>query len=308
VDAPIADFFREKDRKAMMAGKPSINTEELVFAGNGYKGLFETIKTPMYDVEGHLMGILGISRDITELNELNQHLEKKVEERTLQLEDANKDLESFAYSISHDLRAPLRHIDGFSKILKDAISESSDETNRYFRKISDSVIQMGRMIDDLLKFSRLGRKPIQTTEVDLNTLVKNVINQFEPEITSRKIEMKVGKLPVIHGDSGLLQMVFENLISNAIKFTSKKEKAIIEIGYYKDTDQKNTIFVKDNGAGFDMAYASKLFGVFQRLHTQSEFEGTGIGLANAKQIIHKHGGTITAKSEIDNGATFLITL
>jgi len=164
------------------------------------------------------------------------------------------------------------------------------------------------MIDDLLKFSRLGRKSIQKTEVDLNILVKNVINQFEPEITSRKIKMEVGKLPVINGDSGLLQMVFENLISNAIKFTSKKEKAIIEIGSYKDTDQKNTIFVKDNGAGFDMAYASKLFGVFQRLHTQSEFEGTGIGLANVKQIIHKHGGTITAKSEIDNGATFFITL
>ncbi len=308
VDAPLADFFREKDRKAMMAGKPSINTEELIFAGNGYKGLFETIKTPVYDVEGRLIGILGISRDMTELNELNQNLEKKVEERTMQLEDANKDLEAFAYSISHDLRAPLRHIDGFSKILKDTISDSTDETNRYFRKISDSVIQMGRMIDDLLKFSRLGRKPIQTTDVDLNILVKNVVNQFEPEITSRKIEIAIDKLPVIHGDYGLLQMVFENLISNAIKFTSKKEKAIIEIGYYKDTDPKNTIFVKDNGAGFDMAYASKLFGVFQRLHTQSEFEGTGIGLANAKQIIHKHGGTITAKSEIDNGATFLITL
>jgi PAS domain S-box-containing protein len=308
VDAPLADFFRENDRKAMMSGKPSINTEELVFASNGCKGLFETIKTPVYDVEGHLIGVLGISRDMTELNELNQNLEKKVEERTLQLEDANKDLEAFAYSISHDLRAPLRHIDGFSKILKDAISDSNDETNRYFRKISDSVIQMGQMIDDLLKFSRLGRKSIQKTDVDLNILVENVVNQFEQEITSRKIEIVIDKLPVIHGDYGLLQMVFENLISNAIKFTSKKEKAIIEVGYYKDTDQKNTIFVKDNGAGFDMAYANKLFGVFQRLHAQSEFEGTGIGLANVKQIIQKHGGTITAKSEIDNGATFFITL
>lgn len=257
---------------------------------------------------------VAIWSDITErklfekkIRDLNHNLEKKVKERTKQLEIANKDLESFAYSVSHDLRSPLRHIDGFSKLLKKSVINPSDDSKRYFAKIEESALKMSRMIDDLLKFSRLGRKQLDLTNIDLNVIVKSVIDQLSPDIENRKIKFVIGNLPIVKGDSGLLQMVFENLISNAIKFTSKKDESVIEIGECQKNNT-NVIYVKDNGAGFDMSYADKLFGVFQRLHTENEFSGTGIGLANVKQIIQKHGGSIFAESQVNQGATFYIFL
>jgi PAS domain S-box-containing protein len=268
-----------------------------------------------YDFEGMPSISMGTVQDITdrvkieeEIKLLNQNLEEKVKERTEQLEQTNKDLESFTYSVSHDLRSPLRHIDGFTKLLKNSIKNPTEDSVRYFDKIIQSANKMSGMIDDLLKFSRLGRKVLEKSNVDLNILVNQVIEQYKIDFGDRKIEFIVGNLPTIRGDIGLLQVVFENLISNAIKFTSKKDFAVIEINTCNQNNRNCTVYIKDNGAGFDMAYVDKLFGVFQRLHTESEFSGTGIGLANIKQIIQKHGGKIYAEGEIDKGATFYLSL
>jgi len=249
--------------------------------------------------------ISKLSAAEAEILKLNNELEKRVLERTVQLEAANKDLESFAYSISHDLRAPLRHIDGYTRMLKKSSTNQTSDIEHFIKKISESSDKMTKMIDDLLNFSRLGRKSIYKSEIDLNNLVTKVIDQFKTDIESRSVEWEIDKLPIMQGDADLMQLVFTNLISNSLKFTSKKPKAIIEIGNCS-TKNKCGFFIKDNGIGFDMQYSDKLFGVFQRLHTSEEFEGTGIGLANIQQIIHKHGGTISAYGETNNGATFTI--
>ena len=266
-------------------------------------------------IEEHVSYIRISIVDITEkrkadeeIKKLNETLEKKVQERTEELENANKDLESFAYSISHDLRAPLRHIDGFSRILKNHTLEKNLEAEHFFKKIFDAITRMSDMIDGLLKFSRLGRKVIDKKNVDLNILIKDVINEYKTETEHRNIEYKIGQLPIVQGDYTLLRVVFDNLISNAIKFTSKKEFAVIEINQCKNTIKDCTMYIKDNGAGFDMNYENKLFRVFQRLHSESEFEGTGIGLANIRQIIQKHGGSIRVESKVNKGATFFLYL
>lgn len=238
---------------------------------------------------------------------LTEELEVRVAERTVQLEKVNHELESFAYSVSHDLRAPLRHINGFIRMLSDSFADKTQEHESFFNKVFESSAKMSKMIDDLLTFSRLGKKSLNKTEVNLNEIVTKAIHQCTPDFEHRQVEWKIDKLPVVQGDANLLQLVFVNLISNALKFTSKKEKAILEIGKCNKSE-KCVVYIKDNGVGFDMEYAGKLFGVFQRLHTQQEFEGTGIGLANVKQIIQKHGGTITAKGELNKGATFYINL
>jgi PAS domain S-box-containing protein len=254
-------------------------------------------------------------RDITErkqaefaIQALNAELEDRVAERTLELEIANKELESFAYSVSHDLRAPLRHIDGFAKLLKGKLKTKSDEAHHFLEIIISSSVRMGTMIDNLLNFSRLGRKSLFLVEINLNELIPKVIDQFKPELKNRKITWKLGKFPVIMGDIQLLTLAFENLISNAIKFTSNKENAKIQIGCTEDKSKTCTIFVKDNGAGFDQQFSDKLFGVFQRLHSNEEFEGIGIGLANVKQIVKKHGGSIWAEGKPNEGATFFIKI
>jgi PAS domain S-box-containing protein len=265
---------------------------------------------------GELQGVFAAARDITkskqaeeEIRKLNQELEQRVLDRTTQLEASNKELEAFAYSISHDLRAPLRHIDGFIELLKMEIAASLDEQEQhYMMAISDSAKRMGSLIDDLLSFSRMGRSEISKRQVDLNKLIQDVIQEFEPEAEGRTILWQISALPAITGDKAMLRIVLVNLIANALKFTRTREQAEIEIGFSQDKDTGTVIFVRDNGVGFDQNYAGKLFGVFQRLHRADEFEGTGIGLANVRRIIARHGGRTWAEGEIGKGATFYFTI
>lgn len=267
------------------------------------------------DENGEPLNSIGIVKDITErkladmeLANYRDHLEKLVKERTIQLEHTNKELEAFAYSISHDLRAPLRHINGFANILKRKLGNAPENVREYIELITGSSKRMGTMIDGLLHFSRLGRKKITKANVDLNKIVREVIRQFEPDTEHRQIHWKVNRLPTLQGDPELLKIVFENLISNAIKYTQTTPNAVIEINSLPTHEHNCCIYIKDNGVGFNMNYADKLFGVFQRLHNDEEFEGTGIGLAHAQQIVKKHGGNIRATGIPGEGAIFYVTL
>jgi len=240
---------------------------------------------------------------------LNQELEKRVTERTAQLAAANQELEAFAYSVSHDLRAPLRQIDGFVGLLRQRAEASLDEQGRHYADtISQAARYMGTLVDDLLAFSRMSRSEMARTEVALGPLVQEVLRQLEPEMQGRAIDWHVAELPVVVGDASMLRMVFVNLVSNALKFTRKRERAAIELGWTPGRDAEAIVFVRDNGAGFDMRYVDKLFGVFQRLHRAEEFEGTGIGLASVRRIVSRHGGRAWAEGKVDGGATLYVSL
>jgi signal transduction histidine kinase len=240
-----------------------------------------------------------------EVRKLNQELGK----RAAELEAANKELESFAYSASHDLRAPLRHIIGYSELLQRHASSLLDEkSQRFIRTILDSAKRMGNLIDDLLAFSRIGRAETKKTEVDLEQLVKEVVAEIGQDTKSRDIAWKIGALPVCYGDRSMLRLVVVNLVSNAAKFTRMRRPAEIEIGCVDRNKKEVEVFVRDNGAGFDMRYVDKLFGVFQRLHLPEQFEGTGIGLATVQRIIHRHGGNVWGEGAVDQGATFYFSL
>lgn len=244
-----------------------------------------------------------------ELQEQGEHLEELVEERTAALAAINKELESFSYSVSHDLRAPLRHINGYLALLHERIESSLDDQSQYFFDVTkESVKQMGLLIDDLLLFSRMGRQEMHNQKIDFVDLVQDVIREYEPETEGRDIRWQISDLPVISGDRAMLRIAMANLISNAIKFTRPCQYAEIEIGCAPETQEDKVFFVRDNGVGFDMQYATKLFGAFQRLHLADEFEGTGLGLANVQRVIHRHGGRIWAQSEVDHGATFYFTI
>jgi light-regulated signal transduction histidine kinase (bacteriophytochrome) len=240
---------------------------------------------------------------------LNVELERRVAERTAQLEEANQELEAFSYSVSHDLRAPLRHVMGFvNLLLKDAGPTLSEKSRGHLGTVSQSAKRMGDLIDDLLAFSRIGRSEIKKTDVDLNQAVREVLDDFQTEIKTRKISVEIHPLPSVWADYALLRQALVNLISNAVKFTGGRAEPKIEIGCAPGAPGENVVFIRDNGAGFDPQYVGKLFGVFQRLHSQAEFEGTGIGLANVQRIIHRHGGRIRAEGVVDGGATFYFSL
>jgi len=243
-----------------------------------------------------------------EIRRLNSELEQRVIERTGELESANKELEAFSYSVSHDLRAPLRHIEGFVEILRGTQSNCLDEEGqRHLQTISDSSRQMGKLIDDLLSFSRTTRVELRKVRVSLDDVIQGVLHEMKPDLKDREIEWKIGPMPEVEGDPALLHQVFYNLISNALKYTRTRQYTKIEMGSTR-TDNEYVIYIRDNGVGFDPRYAQKLFGVFQRLHRASEFEGTGIGLANVRRIITRHGGRTWAESELDEGATFFFSL
>jgi len=318
VAKPFLDFILPEDRqktademKLQVAVRPSMNFENRYVCKDGKAITLSW--TAYYDKNDG--GTYATARDISErkraeeeLRKYHEHLEELVRERTAKLEVANKDLEGFAYSVSHDLRVPLRAIDGFSQqILKRYEDKLDSEGKRYLNIVRDNTKRMSRLIDDILAFSRMGRLGMSVSETDMEGLVREVFEELKAGLAGRELALTVNALPLCHGDPAMLRQVWQNLLGNAIKFTRPKALALVEVGGY--TEGADMIYyVKDNGAGFDMQYADKLFGVFQRLHGIEEFDGTGIGLAIVKRIITRHGGRVWAEGKVDEGATFYFSL
>ena len=246
-----------------------------------------------------------LEREVTQRRALNEELGK----RSSELEAMNKELEAFAYSVSHDLRAPVRHIAGFTELLqKHSEAVLDDKSRHHISMILDAAKRMGNLVDDLLSFSRIGRAETQKTTVHLEQLIKSVVGEIAPDTQGRNIVWRIGSLPICYGDPSMLRLVFANLVSNAVKFTRTREDAEIQIDSLNHKPDEIVVFVKDNGVGFDMKYSDKLFGVFQRLHSREAFEGTGIGLATVQRIVHRHGGRVWGEGSIDHGATFYVAL
>jgi PAS domain S-box-containing protein len=316
----LADKYHADDVRIITNGKTEELEEKYMVAGK--ETWVNTIKTPVRGANGEIVGLLGVFWDITErkqaesqreaaleeIRKLNETLEQRVTERTAQLEASNKELEAFTYSVSHDLRAPLRHIDGYVGLLINRFHDTLTEKGiHYLDTIADSARQMAALIDDLLQFSRTGRQEMRQASINMNLVLQEVMESIKQDNTGRNIEWIFATLPNVYGDYAMLRLVWFNLLNNAVKFTRKKEKAKIEVGCRED-NMEYVFFVRDNGVGFDMQYAHKLFGVFQRLHATEEFEGTGIGLANVRRIIAKHGGRTWAEAALDQGAVFYFTL
>lgn len=331
------DAFRQDFGKSIQIGMrlsdplahvPDEQEEQLVTWARALKGevftLTRTMKTgdevrhyeisfsPIRDEAGELLGAAQHIRDITERQRAEDErarLLAEVASRNALLESANKELEAFSYSVSHDLRAPLRHIDGFAGLLQRTSTAKLDEREqRYLTLITESAKRMGRLIDDLLDFSRMGRAEMRRDTVDMGALVQAARRDLEPDTQGRAIEWRVAPLPAVQGDASLLRQVWTNLLSNAVKYSRPRARAVIEVGCAKDQPNETIFFVRDNGVGFEMKYAEHLFGVFQRLHRPEDFEGTGIGLANVRRIIARHGGRTWAEGQPDAGATVWFTL
>lgn len=307
------ELVRTNYREAIEKGQ-TVSWEEISDYPSGRKyGLVRV--TPTYNDQGICTNLVGSVHDITniretenEIRKLNAVLENRVAERTSQLEKINKDLEAFSYSVSHDLRAPLRHINGYIELLIKRYSNQFDDKGKhYIQSILEASTQMGSLIDDLLNFSRAGRAELKMDQIDMNKVLNDARTILKPEALNRNVEWILNTLPNVYGDYNMLRQVWVNFLSNALKYTRNRDVAIIEIGSVT-SDTENIFFVRDNGVGFDMAYAQKLFGVFQRMHSSEHFEGTGIGLANVRQVINRHKGRTWAESEIDKGATFYFSI
>jgi len=292
-----------------------IDVEERQIHPDGREFFFRAVKTPVFASGGEIIGSQGILFDVTaqklaegEIRRLNAELEQRVIERTAQLQAANKELEAFSYSVSHDLRAPLRAVNGFAGIvLEDFGPQLPEAARRHLERIRNGGQRMGELIDDLLAFSRLSRQLLNRQNVDLSKLVQNALDELKPQREGRELEVRIGNLPPCHADPALLKQVWINLLSNAIKYSRGRQPAVVEAGQVRQNEE-TVYFVRDNGTGFDMQYAHKLFGVFQRLHRADEFEGTGVGLAIVQRIVHRHGGRVWAEAAVDRGATFYFTL
>jgi PAS domain S-box-containing protein len=313
-------FYTEEDREQ---GKP---TQELRVAAT--QGHYEeegwrvrkdgsrfwalVLITALYDRRGHLHGFGKVTRDITERKRASDEIRRlnvDLELRNIELTAANKELEAFTYTAAHDLRAPLRHIHGFAGSFRAAWYEKLDEEGRHFvDKITSSAKHMGTLLDDLLNLSHLGRMELQVRRVSLNEVIQRVRSELAPDLEGREVTWDVHDLPNVDGDPSLLHQVFFNLVANAVKYSRKIDHPRIAIESEHGTDGNNTVIIRDNGVGFDMKYADKLFRVFQRLHTPADFEGTGIGLAIVQRIVERHKGTVWAESVVNQGATFYVSL
>jgi hypothetical protein len=254
-----------------------------------------------------ILPVLSRALAIRRLRAENVELTRRVRKHAAELEEANKELEAFSYSVSHDLRAPLRAVDGFTGMVLSRYSEQMPpDAKRLLSQVESSAKRMGQLIEDLLRFSRLSRQPLSNRRVNISEMVADIVRELRNEAGDRELEVRIGELPDVNGDVSLLRQVFVNLLSNAFKFT-RKTKALIEVGC--DTSvQENVFFVRDNGAGFDMAYTQKLFTVFHRMHTEDQFEGTGVGLSIVQRIVQRHGGRVWAQAEPGKGATFHVAL
>jgi len=303
------------DQQVLERGKTFINREVLFSNPSGQQIWLSTSKIPLFDSENKIIGMVGIGHDITErkksereIIKLNEELEQRVKDRTRELETVNQELESFSYSVSHDLRAPLRALDGYSSIIQQDYADRLDENGQaLFQNIRTASQRMSKLIDDLLKLSKISRTRLNIKNVDLASIARDIFNQLRYLEPDRQVELIIEDKLIAKADQDLISIAFENLLRNAWKFTGKKSHARIEVGHLKQNGKK-VYFIKDNGAGFSMAYRDKLFGAFQRLHSDTEFEGTGIGLAIVKRIITNHGGEIWAEGIKGKGATFYFTL
>jgi len=301
---------------AAIATKQAIDYETRLMHGpSGYYRVVSLRALPVLDADGEVREWVGTVTDIDdrrrvegEIHRLNAELERRVQERTAQLQEANRELEAFSFSVSHDLRAPLRAIDGFSQALMEDLENKVDEqASAYLTRIRSATLRMGQLIEDLLNLSRISRLEMQRIAVDVSGMARQVLNELKSREPERAVDVSVWEGVLVEGDPRLLRVVLENLLGNAWKFTSKTPEPRIEFGVMREAE-RTVLFVRDNGAGFDMAYAGKLFGAFQRLHGTNEFPGTGIGLATVQRIVHRHGGRIWCHAQPGKGAVFYFTL